>query len=317
MQLLSFVIPCYHSAATLEAVTRQIRETVIRDGRYDYEIILVNDNPADDTWREILRLKKEDPRIFGICMSRNFGQASALMAGYRHARGDLVVSLDDDGQTPPSEMFRLIDAMDEDTDVVYASYPTKHHSAFRNFGSKINDWMATWLMGKPKDLYMASYYVARRFIIEEMVRCDNPFPYVDGLAVRSTSRFKNIPIDHQDRVEGESGYTFTKLLKLWLNGFTAFSVKPLRVATVMGIVFSLIGFLLALVVVVRKIILLDRIDAGWSSIVSIVLLLDGILMMMVGMVGEYVGRMYMAMNKSPQYVIRTTTAAPGHSESDE
>ncbi|WP_300278938.1 glycosyltransferase family 2 protein [uncultured Subdoligranulum sp.] len=314
MQLLSFVIPCYHSAATLAAVTREIRETVLADGRYAYEIILVNDNPADDTWREICRLKAEDPQIFGICMSRNFGQASALMAGYRHVHGDIIVSLDDDGQTPPAEMFRLIDALDEDTDVVYASYPAKHHSAFRNFGSKVNDWMATWLMGKPKDLYMASYYAARRFIIDEMVKCDNPFPYVDGLAVRSTCRFKNIPIDHQDRAEGESGYTFLKLLRLWLNGFTAFSVKPLRVATVMGMVFSAVGFLSAILVIVRKILLLDQIDAGWSSIVSVVLLLDGILMMMLGLVGEYVGRMYMTMNKSPQYVIRTTTAEAGEKE---
>lgn len=315
MPLLSFVIPCYHSAATLAGVVRDIRATVTADGRYTYEILLINDNPADDTWREICRLKAEDPNVFGICMSRNFGQASALMAGYRHVRGDLVVSLDDDGQTPPAEMFRLIDALDEDTDVVYASYPTKHHSLFRNFGSRVNDWMATWLMGKPKDLYMASYYVARRFIIDEMVKCDNPFPYVDGLAVRSTSRFKNVPIDHQDRTEGESGYTFIKLLRLWLNGFTAFSVKPLRVATVMGMIFSLVGFLFAVAIIVRKIILLDAIDAGWSSIVSVVLLLDGILMMMLGLVGEYVGRMYMTMNKSPQYVIRTTTAAPGETES--
>ncbi len=316
MQLLSFVIPCYHSAATLPAVARQIRQTVLTDGRYDYEILLVNDNPADDTWREICRLKQEDPKIFGICMSRNFGQASALMAGYRHVRGDIVVSLDDDGQTPPAEMFRLIDALDEDTDIVYASYPAKHHSAFRNFGSRVNDWMATWLMGKPKDLYMASYYAARRFVIDEMVKCENPFPYVDGLAVRSTCRFKNVPIDHQDRTEGESGYTFMKLLRLWLNGFTAFSVKPLRVATVMGMVFSLVGFLCAMLVIVRKIILLDGIDAGWSSIVSIVLLLDGILMMMLGLVGEYVGRMYMTMNKSPQYIIRTTTASAGETETD-
>lgn len=314
MQLLSFVIPCYHSAATLVAVTQQIRETVQADGRYAYEIILVNDNPADDTWHEIVRLKQQDPHIFGICMSRNFGQASALLAGYRHVNGDIVVSLDDDGQTPPSEMFRLIDALDEETDIVYASYPTKHHSAFRNFGSKVNDWMATWLMGKPKDLYMASYYAARRFIIDEMVKCENPFPYVDGLAVRSTSRFKNVPIDHQDRTEGQSGYTFAKLLSLWFNGFTAFSVKPLRIATVMGMIFSLLGFLFAVMVIVRKIILLDRIDAGWSSIVAIVLLLDGILMMMLGLVGEYVGRMYMTMNKSPQYVIRTTTAAAGEKE---
>ena len=197
-----------------------------------------------------------------------------------------------------------------------SSYPAKHHSAFRNFGSRVNDWMATWLMGKPKDLYMASYYAARRFIIDEMVRCDNPFPYVDGLTVRSTSRFKNVPIDHQERAGGESGYTFGKLLRLWFNGFTAFSVKPLRVATVLGMLFSLVGFVLAVVVIVCKLIFLDLIDAGWSSIVSIVLLLDGMLMMMLGLVGEYVGRMYMTMNKSPQYVIRATTAQAGRAEGD-
>lgn len=311
MPLLSFVIPCYHSADTLQNVVQDIRNTVLTDGRYSYEIILVNDNPIDDTWHEILRLKEQDACVFGICMSRNFGQASALMAGYRHAKGDIVVSLDDDGQTPPDEMFKLIDALDEETDIVYASYPKKHHSLFRNFGSKVNDYMACWLMNKPKDLYMASYYAAKRFVIQEMIKCDNPFPYVDGLAIRSTVGFKNVPIEHSDRKQGESGYTFGKLLGLWLNGFTAFSVKPLRIATLMGTVFSLVGFIFAVAVVIQKLILWDAVDAGWSSIVSIVLLLDGILMIMVGLVGEYVGRMYMTMNKSPQYIIKATTA-PSH-----
>lgn len=303
MQLLSFVIPCYRSAATIGAVTRQIRETVLADGRYDYEIVLVNDNPADDTWREILRLKQQDPRIFGICMSRNFGQASALMAGYRHVHGEIVVSLDDDGQTPPSEMFRLIDALDDDTDVVYASYPAKHHSAFRNFGSRVNDWMATWLMGKPKDLYMASYYAARRFIIDEMVRCDNPFPYVDGLAVRATSRFKNVPIDHHDRTEGQSGYTFGKLLGLWFNGFTAFSVKPLRIATYFGTLSALAGFLYLIFIIINH---FTRHTAplGWASTTALLLLLGGMILLVLGLIGEYVGRIYMCANAAPQYVAR-------------
>jgi len=311
MQKLSFVIPCYHSADTVGDVVRQIRDTVLADGRYTYEIILVNDNPADGTWREILALKKADPNILGICMSKNFGQHAALMAGYRHVNGNLVVSLDDDGQTPPSEMFKLIDAMDENTDLVYADYEVKQHTWFRNFGSKVNDWMTCWLLGKPRGLYLASYYVARRYIVDEMVKCDNPFPYVDGLAMRSTGGYKNVPVHHRQRSRGESGYSFSKLLGLWLNGFTAFSVKPLRIATMMGMIFSVCGFVFAAAVVIQKLILRDAIDAGWASIVSILLMVDGFMMMMLGLVGEYVGRIYLTMNKTPQYVIRTTTTPPG------
>lgn len=315
MEKLSFVIPCYHSAATLAPVVHDIRETVLADGRYEYEIVLVNDNPVDDTWREILRLKGEDKNIFGVCMSRNFGQHSALMAGYNHVTGDIVVSLDDDGQTIPGEMFKLIDALDETADVAYADYAHTHeHNWFRSFGSKANDIMAGWLLGKPKELYLSSYFAARRYVIDEMVRCDSPFPYVDGLALRSVGSIKNILVDHKEREQGHSGYTLGKLLGLWLNGFTAFSIKPLRVATVMGTLFSLAGFVAAVAVIIQKLILQDAIDAGWASIVSIVLLLDGILMLMLGLVGEYVGRMYITMNKSPQYIVRSTTAKAGEDE---
>lgn len=312
MQKLSFVIPCYHSAGTIAPVVAEIRDTVLADARYEYEIILVNDNPADDTWREIERLKGEDKNILGVCMSRNFGQHSALMAGYHYVSGDIVVSLDDDGQTPPSEMFKLIDALSDTVDVVYADYKDRHkESMFREFGSWANEKMATWLMNKPKGLYCSSYYAARRYVIDEMVRCDIPYTYVDGLVVRSVGKVINVCVEHKPRAQGQSGYTFGRLLGLWLNGFTAFSIKPLRVATIMGVVFSLAGFIAAVVVIVQKLVLRDAIDAGWSSTISMTLLLDGILMMMLGLVGEYVGRMYITMNKSPQYIVRETTAAAG------
>ena len=304
MQKISFVIPCYHSAQTVGNVVRDIVDTVLVRSEFQYEIILVNDNPPDDTWRVICEMCRNNPNIHGICFTKNFGQHAALMAGYRKVTGDIVVSLDDDGQNPPQEMFKLIDALNEKTDLVYAKYIQKKRSLFRNFGSKVNDWMVQWLLNKPKELYLASYYAAKRFIIDEMVKCENPFPYIDGLALRSTSEYINVDIVHKERAAGNSGYSIAKLLGLWMNGLTSFSVKPLRIATFSGFCISLIGLVLAIIIIIQKLILNDAVSAGWPSIMTVVLILDGAIMIMLGLVGEYVGRIYVTMNKSPQYVIK-------------
>lgn len=304
MQKISFVIPCYHSAQTVGNVVRDIVDTVLVRSEFQYEIILVNDNPPDDTWRVICEMCRNNPNIHGICFTKNFGQHAALMAGYRKVTGDIVVSLDDDGQNPPQEMFKLIDALNEKTDLVYAKYIQKKRSLFRNFGSKVNDWMVQWLLNKPKELYLASYYAAKRFIIDEMVKCENPFPYIDGLALRSTSEYINVDIVHKERVAGNSGYSIAKLMGLWMNGLTSFSVKPLRIATFSGFCISLIGLVLAIIIIIQKLILKDAVSAGWPSIMTVVLILDGAIMIMLGLVGEYVGRIYVTMNKSPQYVIK-------------
>ncbi|MBR4539032.1 MAG: glycosyltransferase family 2 protein [Clostridia bacterium] len=304
MRKISFVIPCYHSAQTVGNVVRDIVDTVLVRSEFQYEIILVNDNPPDDTWRVICEMCRNNPNIHGICFTKNFGQHAALMAGYRKVTGDIVVSLDDDGQNPPQEMFKLIDALNEKTDLVYAKYIQKKCSFFRNFGSKVNDWMVQWLLNKPKELYLASYYAAKRFIIDEMVKCENPFPYIDGLALRSTSEYINVDIVHKERVAGNSGYSVAKLLGLWMNGLTSFSVKPLRIATFSGFCISLFGLVLAIIIIIQKLILKDSVSAGWPSIMTVVLILDGAIMIMLGLVGEYVGRIYVTMNKSPQYVIK-------------
>ena len=304
MQKISFVIPCYHSAQTVGNVVRDIVDTVLARREFQYEIILVNDNPPDDTWRVIREICRNNPNIHGICFTKNFGQHAALMAGYRKVTGDIVVSLDDDGQNPPQEMFKLIDALNEKTDLVYAKYIQKKRSLFRNFGSKVNDWMVQWLLNKPKELYLASYYAAKRFIIDEMVKCENPFPYIDGLALRSTSEYINVDIVHKERAAGNSGYSFAKLMGLWMNGLTSFSVKPLRIATFSGFCISLFGLVLAMIIIIQKLILKDAVSAGWPSIMTVVLILDGAIMIMLGLVGEYVGRIYVTMNKSPQYVIK-------------
>ena len=310
MKLVSCVIPCYHSEKTVGKVTAGIEAVFAAHPDWDYEIILVNDNPPDETWETIQALSRKNPKIHGICFSRNFGQHAALMAGYRHVNGDIVVSLDDDGQNPPEQMFRLIGAIDGEHDIAYASEPDAPKSWWRVAGSKMTNRMFSWLMGKPRDLYLSSYYAAKRFVIEDMVRCQSPFPYVDGLALQTTTRYCNVQVDSREREEGQSGYTLKTLIKLWSNGLTAFSIKPLRIATVTGGIASLAGFLMGLILIIRKIIWRDAIDEGWTSLMALMLLLFGILMMVMGLVGEYVGRIFVTMNRSPQYIIKHDTREP-------
>ena len=230
----SFVIPCYRSALTLEQVVAEIQETMEKTDRYSYEIILVNDCSPDDTFRVIEKLCHRHENICGVNLAKNFGQHGALMAGFHQMQGDILVCLDDDGQTPANEVDKLLDRLEDGDDVVYASYAHKQHSLFRNMGSYVNEKMAQFLLGKPKELYVSSYFAARKFVVNEMLKYENAYPYVIGLVLRTTKKISNAPVNHRQREVGQSGYTLGKLLGLWFNGFTAFSTKPLRIATVSG-----------------------------------------------------------------------------------
>lgn len=308
MEKLSFVIPCYGSETTIEIVVNEIRETLKQRPEYDYEIILVNDCSPDRVWPRIRALALADSHITGIDLAKNFGQHAALMAGYRHCTGDLIISLDDDGQTPACELFTLLDKMKEGWDVVYASYAHKMHSGFRNFGTWMNERMTESLIGKPKGLRVTSYFIMRRFIADEILRYENAYPYIEGLIFRATRNIANVPVTHHERMVGESGYTFSKLLALWFNGFTAFSVKPLRIATFCGSACACIGFLYGIYVVIRK--LVDSsIEMGWSSIIASIFFLGGLILIMLGMIGEYIGRIYISINNAPQYTIRQVVTA--------
>ena len=308
MEKLSFVIPCYGSETTIEIVVNEIRETLKQRPEYDYEIILVNDCSPDRVWPRIRALALADSHITGIDLAKNFGQHAALMAGYRHCTGDLIISLDDDGQTPACELFTLVDKMKEGWDVVYASYAHKMHRGFRNFGTWMNERMTESLIGKPKGLRVTSYFIMRRFIADEILRYENAYPYIEGLIFRATRNIANVPVTHHERMVGESGYTFSKLLALWFNGFTAFSVKPLRIATFCGSACACIGFLYGIYVVIRK--LVDSsIEMGWSSIIASIFFLGGLILIMLGMIGEYIGRIYISINNAPQYTIRQVVTA--------
>ena len=306
----SFVIPCYRSAQTLPGVVEELQTAMEAMQEYDYEVILVNDCSPDDTFEVIRRLSGENRRIRGINLARNFGQHSALMAGFRYGEGDIVVCLDDDGQTPAREVGKLLAGIRQGADVVYAKYNQKHHSGFRNWGSRINERMTRVMLGKPKDLYLSSYFAAKRFVIEEVKRYENAYPYVIGLVLRTTGNIVNVEVTHRERAAGESGYTLGKLLALWFNGFTAFSVKPLRIATISGALCAMAGFLYGIYTIVKKIFINPPgLVTGFSALMSVLVFMGGMLMLMLGLVGEYMGRMYISMNNSPQYVIREMVGA--------
>ncbi|MDR2043386.1 MAG: glycosyltransferase family 2 protein [Clostridium sp.] len=302
MKKVSFIIPCYRSEHTLSPVIAEIESTMETAG-YPYEIILVNDGSPDHTYDTIKSLCANKTYVKGIDFSRNFGQHAAIMAGLRHGSGDYLVCLDDDGQTPADEAGKLLGKLEEGYDAVYAKYEHKRHSVFRNLGSKVNERMTRIMLGKPAHLYISSYFAVKRFVAEDMVKYENCYPYVIGLVLRATRNIANVPVCHREREKGNSGYTMKKLLGLWFNGFTAFSIKPLRFATVLGMVCAGIGFLYGIYTVVKR--LLDpQVPMGFSAMMSAVVFFGGMIMVMLGLLGEYIGRIYISLNNSPQYVIR-------------
>ena len=226
------------------------------------------------------------------------------MAGFKYATGDYVICLDDDLQNPPEEIEGLISVFEkENYDVLYGVYKNKKHTEFRNMGTKINRYMQQTLINKPKNIYSSSFFIARKYVIKEVLKYNKPYPYLPGLIFRVTQNVGNIYINHNEREVGRSQYTFKKLLSLWLNGFTNFSVKPLRISSIMGICFSLISFIAIIAMIIRKI-MSPSIQLGWTSIMVTIIFFGGIQLLTIGLLGEYVGRIFLCINNTPQYVIR-------------
>lgn len=305
-KVLSLVIPCYNCERSIGELVEKARVVIEKDGRFDYEIILVNDGSKDGTWEALKGLAMENDKISALNLAQNFGQHNALMAGYRCVTGDIVVGLDDDGEHDAADMFKLIDELlEEDYDFVCASYKgEKKDSAFRNLGTKANSLMAEVLIGKPKNFIFSSYNVMRRFVVDQIILCTNPYPYIAGLILQVTSNLGMVELPKHQRKYGDSGYDLRKLLRLWLNGFTAFSVKPLRLATILGMATALLGFVYGVVIIINKLANPDVTLVGYSSIMASVLFIGGMVMILLGMIGEYVGRIYININSLPQYVVK-------------
>ena len=301
--LLSFVIPCYRSEKTITAVCEELISVLNQKPEYSYEIITVNDCSPDNVIDVLEKLANENKNIKVIDLAKNVGKHSALMAGFRYSNGDYVVCLDDDGQCPVDKLWDLIEPLSGKYDVSMAQYGRKEQSGFKNFGSFMNAWMMTTMLGKSKDFQFANFAAMKKFVVKEIVRYDNPYSYVNGLILRTTKRLVNVPMKERARTEGTSGYTFWKSLQLWINGYTAFSVVPLRLATLLGGVSTALGLLLGIIAIVFKL-LTPEITIGLVCVVAILLFLSGCTLLCMGLLGEYVGRIYMCINKAPQYVIR-------------
>ncbi len=303
-ELLSFVIPCYRSEKTIEAVVEELKKEISKRGdEYDYEIFLVNDHSPDNVWSVICSLCKSDEKIHGISFSRNFGQHSALMAGYAHCKGSIIITLDDDGQAPVESIYALVDKLHEGYDVVFGRYDEVKQNLFRRIGSRTNEFMCEWLLEKPEKVATNSFYGMKDFVLKDMIRYNNPYPYIGGLIFRVTRNVADVKVVQRERAQGSSGYSLFKLIALWMNGFTAFSVKPLRIASWIGIISSMIGFIMTIATVVRKL-LNPAVQLGYSSLMAVMLFIGGLIMLMLGLIGEYIGRIYICLNNSPQYVVK-------------
>ncbi len=300
---ISITIPCYRSEGTIVKLTDGIREEMRKHEDYDYEIILVNDCSPDNTFAVISDLARNDEHIIAYDLSKNFGESSALMAAFSKASGDYIVRMDDDGEHDPKYLFDLISKLEEGYDYVCAEFIHYHHSLYKRIGSRFNYWFLTKMMDIPEGSIMSSYNVCRRYVIDAILKYDNPKPYIDGMVWAVTTRTASIPIEHGYRYAGESGYDLKKSLSLWLNGVTSFSIKPLRMASFSGFIFAFTGFVIGIVAVIDKLIH-PHVSDGWTSLFAMMLFIGGFIMVFLGRIGEYVGRDYLINNQIPQYVIR-------------
>jgi len=300
---LSVLIPVYNSESTIQPLV----DTLIKDlgTLYKLEIILVNDNSPDrseDVCISLFNKYKEIVKFYSL--SKNVGEHSAVMAGLNKITGDYVVIMDDDFQNPVGEVIKLVNlCLDNDYDVVYSYYEKKMHNLFRNMGSWLNDKVANIILGKPKDLYLSSFKVMNKFLVKKIIKYEAPFPYIDGLIIQITEKIGKVQVEHHERKEGSSGYTVRKLISLWLNMFTNFSILPLRVAIVFGFLFALFGMILGIYTVIEKFLNPD-VPVGFAGLLVSISIFSGVQLIMLGMVGEYIGRIFLSLNKKPQYTIR-------------
>lgn len=298
---ISVVIPCYNSEKSIAEVVDLTKCELLKLG-YEYEFVLVNDYSKDNTFNEIKVLCEQDSNIKGINLAKNFGQKKAIFAGLSFVTGDLILAMDDDLQTHPSQISLLINKLNEGYDVVYANYKEKKHSFIRNLGSKFMRFSVKLLSQTPKNFKMSSFWIAKKFVIDSLVSYKGPYPNIVRSFLGSTSSFGFVQVKHFDRKYGTSNYTFKALVKLWTSVLDT-SVVPLRFATYIGIISSLIGMVSVFLLTIRKIINPD-IVLGWTSIMSLLLILFGIMFFILGIIGEYIGKIYMSTCDYPQYIIR-------------
>lgn len=303
LQRISIVIPVYNAE---NSIGRLVNELVANlEQRYTLEIILVNDRSRDSSERVCAKIYRQYPSIIRfLSLAKNVGEHNAVMAGLNHVTGDFAVIMDDDFQNPVGEVERLIEyAVQAGHDVVYTYYDKKEHSLVRNLGSRFNDKVANLMLNKPGDLYLSSFKIIKHSLIREIVKYDLPYPYVDGLILRCTDDIGRLKVKHAAREDGKSGYTFRKLVSLWLNMFTNFSVLPLRFATLLGFLFASLGFIFGVLAILERI-TQPELPQGYTFMFVFIAVISGVQLISIGLLGEYIGRLFLSQSKKPQYTIR-------------
>ena len=300
---LSLVIPVYNGSRTVGPLVEQITKIF---GSTSFEVVLVNDGSEDDSEKVCAELAQKFPRnVTFVHLSRNFGEHSAVLAGFAHSRGRYIAVLDDDGQNPPEEVVRMLDELKrKNYDVVYGHYIEKKHSWFRNLGSRFNDRIATLMLHKPRDLYLSSFKVMNRFLAQEITKYCGPYPYADGLIYRVTRNIGQIPVEHRPSLGGASRYTFRKLVRLWLNMFLNFSIKPLRISVYVGLLASCLSVVALIGILIDKLWITPNLTVGVPTVLGSIVFFSGLQLMILGLVGEYLGRLYLDQTGTPQYIVR-------------
>lgn len=300
---LSVVVPVYYGANTVQKLVDRLSDE-LTNFVPSFEIILVNDGSLDesDAICTQIALRKKNVRYFQL--AKNFSEHNAVMAGLNFSVGNYAVIIDDDFQNPPEEIAKLYKKIkNTNVDVVFARYEKKEHHWFRNLGSVFNDKVANIMLGKPNGLYLCSFKILSRWLIDEIVKYEQPFPYIDGLILRSTQHIETELVKHDPRVEGKSTYTLRKLIDLWSHLFINFSLVPLRASLLLGFLFAAFGFLLAVYFIIEKL-RSPQLPLGWASTIISILILSGVQLIVMGMIGEYLGRAYLGQTKTPQFVVR-------------
>ena len=300
---LSIVIPVYNSEKTIARLVDDLVGTLGR--HYMLEIVLVNDNSLDRSEEICISLYEKYRNIVSFySLSKNVGEHCAVMAGLNKTTADYVVIMDDDFQNPVSEVSKLVDAaLANNFDVVYSYYDKKKHSGFRNFGSWFHNKVANIMLHKPKDLYLSSFKILNRFLVNEIVNYQAPFPYIDGLILQVTDNIGRVEVAHHPSQRDRSGYTMKKLVALWMNMFTNFSILPLRFSIILGFIFAFLGLALGVDTVIEKISNPD-LPVGFASLIFAISVFAGVQLISLGIIGEYIGRGFLTLNGKPQYTIR-------------
>ncbi|GAM09069.1 undecaprenyl-phosphate 4-deoxy-4-formamido-L-arabinose transferase [Geobacter sp. OR-1] len=308
MTRLSIVIPVFNAEKTIESLCNTL--IALYSARFDLEIVLINDYSRDSTDLICRRLQMQHSEtIVYLRLSRNFGEHNAVMAGLNSVTGDYCVIMDDDFQNPPEEVGKLVEEISKGYDVVYSRYPVKNDHLFRNIGSRVNDKMANLVLRKPADLYLSSFKVINRFLVDEIIKYTGPDPYIDAIILRSTFSIGSIEVRHDVRKQGRSGYTFMKLVSLWGNMVVSYSMIPLRLLGLFGFIMTLVGIYFGANTLVDYI--FPGIDdpTEYETLMSVTAFFRGFQLLAISVVGEYVGRVYLSLNSDPQFIIREKFSA--------